>query len=173
MKFNLKKLSKIKPYQLLIVLAIGVFLLVVSNFLTGAEKDKNTDNNKNQYYEQSNVNNIEKRLAEIVRKIDGIENADVFITYENNGVKRHASNIKDDAVTSEDTVTVKKETSAVMKREASAETPFVSEEILPQVRGVLIVASGADDLNLKEEISAAVSAVLGVPLHKVRVLPAK
>ena len=166
---NIKKFKKIKPYHLLIVLALGVFLLVSSNFFA-SPKNQKTDNKKS---EEITDDNIEKRLAETVKKIDGINDADVFITYENNGVKRHATNIKDDAVTGENNVTVKKETSAVMKKEGSLETPFVSEEILPQIRGVLIVASGADDLKLKEEIPVAISAVLGVPLHKVRVLPAK
>ena len=165
---NIKKFKKIKPYHLLIVLALGVFLLVSSNFFVSP---KNHETNKKS--EEMTADNIEKRLAETVKKIDGIDDADVFITYENNGVKRHATNIKDDAVTGENNVTVKKETSAVMKKEGSLETPFVSEEILPQIRGVLIVASGADDLKLKEEITVAISAVLGVPLHKVRVLPAK
>lgn len=165
---NIKKFKKIKPYHLLIVLALGVFLLVSSNFFASP---KNYETNKKS--EEMTADNIEKRLAETVKKIDGINDADVFITYENNGVKRHATNIKDDAVTGENNVTVKKETSAVMKKEGSLETPFVSEEILPQIRGVLIVASGADDLKLKEEITVAISAVLGVPLHKVRVLPAK
>ena len=165
---NIKKFKKIKPYHLLIVLALGVFLLVSSNFFASP---KNHETNKKS--EEMTVDNIEKRLAETVKKIDGINDADVFITYENNGVKRHATNIKDDAVTGENNVTVKKETSAVMKKEGTLETPFVSEEILPQIRGVLIVASGADDLKLKEEITVAISAVLGVPLHKVRVLPAK
>ena len=165
---NIKNFKKIKPYHLLIVLALGVFLLVSSNFFASP---KNHETNKKS--EEMTADNIEKRLAETVKKIDGINDADVFITYENNGVKRHATNIKDDAVTGENNVTVKKETSAVMKKEGSLETPFVSEEILPQIRGVLIVASGADDLKLKEEITVAISAVLGVPLHKVRVLPAK
>ena len=165
---NIKNFKKIKPYHLLIVLALGVFLLVSSNFFASP---KNHETNKKS--EEMTVDNIEKRLAETVKKIDGINDADVFITYENNGVKRHATNIKDDAVTGENNVTVKKETSAVMKKEGTLETPFVSEEILPQIRGVLIVASGADDLKLKEEITVAISAVLGVPLHKVRVLPAK
>ena len=165
---NIKKFKKLKPYHLLIVLAVGVFLLVSSNFFASP---KNHETNKKS--EEMTADNIEKRLAETVKKIEGINDADVFITYENNGVKRHATNIKDDAVTGENNVTVKKETSAVMKKEGSLETPFVSEEILPQIRGVLIVASGADDLKLKEEITVAISAVLGVPLHKVRVLPAK
>lgn len=166
---NIKNLKRVKPHHLLIVLAVGVFLLVSSNFFVPSKKQE-SDNNKS---EAIVVNDIEERLGEIVKKIDGINDADVFITYENSGVKRHATNIKDDAVTGENNVTVKKETSAVMKKEGSLETPFVSEEILPQIRGVLIVASGADDLKLKEEITVAISAVLGVPLHKVRVLPAK
>ena len=94
---NIKNLKRVKPHHLLIVLAVGVFLLVSSNFFVPSKKQE-SDNNKS---EAIVVNDIEKRLAEIVKKIDGINDADVFITYENSGVKRHATNIKDDAVTGE------------------------------------------------------------------------
>ena len=59
-----------------------------------------------------------------------------------------------------------------MKKQSSSEEPFVSEEVLPQVRGVLIVAKGAGDAEVNAKITDAVSAVLGVPIHKVKILSA-
>ena len=59
-----------------------------------------------------------------------------------------------------------------MSRASSAEEPFVSEEKLPSIRGVLIVAEGVGKSEINAEITEAVSQVLGVAIHKVKILSA-
>lgn len=51
------------------------------------------------------------------------------------------------------------------------EHPLVVKEIQPQVRGVLIVAEGAQQAVIRAELARAASRALGVPLYRVMVLP--
>lgn len=49
------------------------------------------------------------------------------------------------------------------------DTPFVIKETKPQVEGVLVLAQGADDVNIKNAIIQSVSSLLDVPVHKIAV----
>jgi len=167
---DLKKLKQIKPYYLIILFVLGVLLLILSNVKTEKVVKPSGETEKVTYECNGDT---EKRLAAIIEKIEGIDDCNVFITYENNGVKKHATNVKNDETNSKDTVSTKKDVTAVMEKNSGMETPYIYEETMPQIRGVLIVASGNTDSKIKDEIVLAVSAVLGVSLHKVKVLPAK
>lgn len=57
----------------------------------------------------------------------------------------------------------------VIIREGDKEVPLVKETKKPAIRGVLIVAKGADDVRIKKEIIDAVTRVLDVPSHRVAV----
>ena len=57
----------------------------------------------------------------------------------------------------------------VIIREGDKEVPLVKETKKPTIRGVLIVAKGADDIRVKKEIIEAVTRVLNVPSHRVAV----
>ena len=47
--------------------------------------------------------------------------------------------------------------------------PIVLKEIEPQVRGVIVVAEGAADINVRMDLQRAVRAVLDIPLSRIEV----
>lgn len=49
------------------------------------------------------------------------------------------------------------------------DTPFVIKETKPEIEGVLVLAEGADDVNIKNAIIQSVSSLLDVPVHKIAV----
>ena len=49
--------------------------------------------------------------------------------------------------------------------------PVVITESRPQAVGVIVVAQGAGDLAVREQIASAVQVLLDIPAHKVTVLP--
>ena len=57
-----------------------------------------------------------------------------------------------------------------MQGSGNSQQPFVSKEVLPRVRGVLVVAEGANNKRVNMELTDAVAAVLDVPYHKIKVL---
>lgn len=66
-----------------------------------------------------------------------------------------------------------KEDSLVIIREGDNEVPIVVETKKPEIRGVLIVAKGADNIQVKKWIVEAVTRALDVPSHRVAVMPKK
>jgi stage III sporulation protein AG len=61
----------------------------------------------------------------------------------------------------------------VIIREGEKEVPIVVETKKPEIRGVLVVAKGVENIEVKKWIREAVTRVLGVPSHRVAVMPKK
>lgn len=61
----------------------------------------------------------------------------------------------------------------VIMRNGEKEVPIVVETKKPEIRGVLIVARGAENIQVKKWIVEAVTRALGVPSHRVAVMPKK
>ena len=61
----------------------------------------------------------------------------------------------------------------VYARSDGDETPFVNRAILPQIDGVLIVAEGGDDSEVRKNISESVEALFGLDAHKIKIVKMK
>jgi stage III sporulation protein AG len=61
----------------------------------------------------------------------------------------------------------------VIVRNGDKEGPILIETKKPAIRGVLVVAQGAENIQVKKWIIEAVTRVLDVPVHRVAVMPKK
>jgi stage III sporulation protein AG len=61
----------------------------------------------------------------------------------------------------------------VIVRNGDQESPVVVQTKKPEIRGVLVVAKGAEDIEIKKRIVDAVTRVLDVPSYRVAVMPEK
>ncbi|ACL69380.1 Sporulation stage III protein AG [Halothermothrix orenii] len=61
----------------------------------------------------------------------------------------------------------------VLQDAAGGEEPLISTKQSPVISGVLIVAQGAEDSEIKYNITKSVSRLLDIPVHKISVLPYK
>lgn len=61
----------------------------------------------------------------------------------------------------------------VIIQNGEKEVPIVVETKKPEIRGVLVVAKGADNIQVKKWIIEAVTRSLNVPSHQVAVIPKK
>ena len=51
--------------------------------------------------------------------------------------------------------------------------PVVLKEIYPEVKGVVVVAEGAGNAEVREKITRAVSVLMDIPVHRVQVFERK
>jgi stage III sporulation protein AG len=65
------------------------------------------------------------------------------------------------------------EENVVMVQKGETDEPLVVETKKPEIRGVLVVAEGAENIEVKKWIIDAVTRVLDVPSYRVAVLPKK
>lgn len=52
-------------------------------------------------------------------------------------------------------------------------TPYIIQETMPEIEGIVIVAQGGDDARIAQMLSEASQALFNVPAHKVAVLKMK
>ena len=156
---------------------IGIILIAISTF-GDSPKDKKTDasdqNTSAQYIE-----NTEERLTLLVKDIVRGD-AKVMITLENGVEYIYANEIKTNVGVSEDihgaetTKTQQNDSNQknyVTYKDANGnEQPLIITEVMPSIRGVVVVCSGGDDPYLAAAVKSAVVTALNITDKKVCVL---
>ncbi|MDF2720406.1 MAG: mutants block sporulation after engulfment [Paenibacillus sp.] len=121
-------------------------------------------------------------IKEILQKVVGIGEVEVLVTIESTEETIVQSNSKDSQQITDEKdqngstrhITEISRSGEVVLYEASGgQTPIVLKKIKPRIRGVVVVAKGAENLTVKQMIAEAVSRGLDVPAHRISVLPRK
>lgn len=125
-----------------------------------------------------NEKNLEKRLEEILSLIKGAGEVSVMISYVNEVEKIPMTDTKvtTTIVSEKDsnggerkTEETSTEESIIYEENSSVKIPVVKQNILPEVVGVIVVAEGAYDTVVKENLIKAVEATVNVPSHRIQV----
>lgn len=123
---------------------------------------------------------LESELADGLRQISGVKAVSVLITLESAGVTVYAQNTENTERSTTETdvaggqreiMETTERRQLVMTRDGTGEQAVVTEERQPVIKGVLVVARGAENLLIKERITKAVAAALDLPTHRISVLP--
>lgn len=172
-------LNKSGKDKILIIILTGVLLLIISlpTKKTTETKQVNTESTENtdSGYEEY----MEEKLENILSQVDGVGKVEVIISFKNTGEKVIA---KDEKYSSENIQETDSSGGVRTTNQGSSEItniyhdteqgsePFVKNENMPEVEGVIIVAQGGGDGTIATNITSAVESLLGVPVHKVKVL---
>ncbi|MFE8695494.1 stage III sporulation protein AG [Cytobacillus sp. FJAT-53684] len=196
-----KKTSKYQ--YLLLVLLFGAAIMFVSNIVfkdktsdTSLPVFNNQDKVKNEEdvatfgKEQPEGNSViadyerayEAQIKEALDAIVGVEDVTVVVNVDATEQKVLEKNKTSKIQTTDETdreggkrkvEDQSNEEQLVIIRNGEKEVPIVLETKKPKIRGVLIVAKGADNIQVKKWIIEAVTRALDVPSHKVAVMPKK
>ncbi|HZK57758.1 MAG TPA: stage III sporulation protein AG, partial [Clostridia bacterium] len=120
---------------------------------------------------------IEERLKQILGKISGAGEVEVMITFDmsseiipaSNTVKTEDASEEKDASGGVRTVQSQNLTENIVISNDNTAKPLVLKEIKPQIRGVIVVAEGANDIEVKMRLYDAVKTVLQVSGDRVQV----
>lgn len=165
--------------SLLIILVIT--LIVINKILDSDEKESlEIQNEIGVELADKDIENVstdlEKRLENILSKIYGVGKVSVLLTYKESDSLVPIYNINSSISTIEEKDTSGgsriTETENMQKDvvTTSGDSNIITEKnIMPIVEGAIITASGADDVNVKSNIIAAVEAVTGIATHKIQV----
>lgn len=122
---------------------------------------------------------MEKRLKEILEKVEGVGKVEVMLVLRSSEEKVWHMDVQNSTSITEESQTdgtgkksqeteEKKETVLIGSGEKAE--PVIEKEIYPQIEGIVILAQGAEDAKIKAEISETAEALFGVPAHKIKVL---
>lgn len=125
----------------------------------------------------------EQQLTEVLSQVDGVGDVKVTVTMESTGKKivekdnpqdEETSSQKDSEGAESNTQSSStQETTVYAENENGSQTPYVSSETYPEIRGVLVVADGGGNPVIAQQIQEAVMALFHVDAHKIKVLKMK
>lgn len=185
-----------KKRIVMIIGIVGLLLIIVSNMLTPEKKREEhvqlaveeKENDTLHVTEDAslivNVAEIEKRyekdLQTMLNNIDGVTDVEVMVNLHSSNVKVYEKNT---SIGKQVTEEIDKnggersiedeteESEIVFVRQGDREVPLLIQTNKPDVKGVLIIAKGAHQVEVKKWIVDAVSKVLDVPTHRISVMP--
>lgn len=192
-----KKNQKVRYF--LILLLVGIMFMLLSDFLLKDQKEEDAAIVSNQIVEQEEIETFrektdkkwtiqdyeekfENQLKTALEDISGVGEVTVLVNveaterkvYESNAVLKNQITSETDKQGGKRTVEDQsKDDQLVIVRDGDKEIPIISETRKPDIKGVLIVAKGAEDIQVKKWIIEAVTRALDVPSHKVSVVPKK
>ncbi len=125
---------------------------------------------------------LEARLAQALSQVEGAGRVVVQVSFSTGRAYDYAQNATREESTTreEDPGGTKRETAEVrtsgevvtaQERTGGAAMPVVRSVMEPRVQGVLVVSDGARDARVRAALSDAVTTLLGIPPHRVAVLP--
>ncbi len=141
---------------ILIIIALVMFFNNKSLFSTSSSSDVSSSN-----YESI----LEKRVESLLKNISNLGDCDVLITVEDDGEKEVLKN-----VTTKTENGVKTTTESVVMVQGK---PYIIKEYSPKIKGVIVVCSGADILDVKIAITEVLTTTLSVSSENIRILKMK
>lgn len=189
-KKSLERQPKKRPLKpLLLLCSVGIILLLISQW-TGRSQTENpsakqtlSNTGTATVKSQSSVDEearYSKELEKILNQVMGVRNVSVLVTFDTTEQAIYEENVK---TTQNQTQEVdqnggkrqvnntQRDKEVVTIDNGAQKQPVIKGKKKPEIRGVLIVAEGADTPTIKAWIMDAVSTVLNIPTYKVTVLP--
>ncbi|MEO2074393.1 MAG: stage III sporulation protein AG [Bacillus sp. (in: firmicutes)] len=202
LKLDEKSEKKPNKYQyLILVLCIGAALMLVGNIVLKpntspaevpastntqvAAEDvpafglkKGSGNKAIAEYEEKYEDQLKKALQDMlgvndVTVVVNIDSTDKKVLEKNRVTKSQTTDETDREGGQRKVQESSTDEQLVIVRDGENEGPIVVETKKPEIRGVLVVAKGADNIQVKKWIVEAVTRALGVPSHRVAVMPKK
>lgn len=180
----LQRLRKRKPEKsdFLILVLVGILLLVIA-LPIGNKEEKEQEESPvgtadSAETQSASGEELERRLEDILSRIDGAGEVEVMITYKDSGTYVVEKDISSDSSTQEETdgagsrntKDTQSQQSTVYDQTESGDTPFISQELTPRIEGILVVAQGGDNTAVKQNISEAVLALFPVEAHRIKIV---
>lgn len=192
----LDKNSKLK--NLIVICLVLVFILIAMNVVgsssmlnskitsisnNNTKTEENGDKSDEQVMTSDEYEAKQKTdLINILKKMNGVGDVDVMITFENGEEKVPAYDKTEQKATTEETDTQggkrvnnqnNDNSKVVMTQNNGKNEPFILTTYKPKIVGIVIVAEGAENSKTKYEIEQAVSKLYNLSLDKVNVYSMK
>lgn len=200
--WNKEEAEKKKNYRYILILGCAGILLMLTSQLF-AEQEDPTDvtlpayQSNDEEPEEKEVfksgeekgnsmrdyeDTYENQLRESLEQIAGLNDVSVMVNlantekqvYEKNANARNQETSETDREGGTREVTDQTiDEQTVIVRNGDTEGPLLSHTEKPNIRGVLVVAEGVENAQVKAWVIEAVSRVLDVPVHRISVMPKK
>ncbi len=163
--------------NLVLVIILLVIILLASKYIFSSS-DKNINISSNSTTSNDNINSneeksinststseLENKIENILSEISGISEASVVLTYSQDIKQNPVYNTKEQENSEQKTT----EKNVAYNEEGSKKTAIIETVEMPKIEGAIIVAKGANTVEIKSKIATAVSNLTNVPVYKIQV----
>lgn len=170
--------SRKKSDKLLILLALGLLMVII--MLPDAPQEETEPENSSMEIQNgfSYEASLESRLEDILSGIQGVGEVEVMVTLKSSGEKvvQMDTDISRKTITETDSSggnrtqqEVTQDSDTLLVGGTSSGEPYVVQEIMPQVEGVIVLADGGEKATVRSDILDAVQALFSLEAHKIKV----
>ncbi len=154
--------KKNSVFLLFLLLALGLIMVLFSSTDT---KNETPSSREISFEIEGYEEELEKRLKEIIEKIDGVGSVSVMVTLKGSAFYSYATDTTQDLGRDGDS---KKESTVVLSSEnTSKKEAVVSGYTLPEVKGAAVVCSNKLCDSLRKRVIDVVAASLGISSAKI------
>lgn len=165
LEFFKDKNNKIKVVVLIGL--VGILLIMASEFLPkksvtekASDKSPRSSTSMSTYKEET-----QKKLEEIISKIDGVGKCSVFVTFENTSESVYAYNSSSETNEKGE----KKQYDYVILDGENGDEPMLVKEIEPKVKGVVVVCEGGENSAVRSSIIECVTSAFVISSNRISV----
>lgn len=122
----------------------------------------------------------ESELADILSQIVGVDDVSVVVNLDSTEEdivqmdRRNSEQVTTETDTKGGNRSIRNETDdqkPAFYQEQGGEKPLIVKKLKPKIRGILVVARGVENLQVKAAVIEAIQRTLDVPVHRISVLP--
>lgn len=171
-------LKKMDRTKWLILGLCGILLLVIALpaergeqtqknavFEESSERDGNPDDQIRIYKKQ-----LASELEQALGCMEGVGKVHVMITFQDSGeavVEKDVTKSSSGQNDSQQSIQYQEST---IYQETDGREPYISQQKMPSVEGVLVIAQGGADSRIRQQIQEAVAALFPVEVHKIKIV---
>ena len=187
-KNNKKRIENLVFFVVILIVTVVIINIIWNGDKNSSNNDKGIQNDTSKQLASRNTsllevssntsNELEIKLEEILAKIQGVGEVNVFINYSESSevIPMYNENTQtsntEETDTSGGTRTIEETDSQkeIIYEEKDGQKTIITQKIVePQIEGAIITAKGAGNAEVKTSIIQAVEAVTGLPTHKIQV----
>jgi stage III sporulation protein AG len=160
------------------VAGIAIIAFILTSLNTGSQPQAKTDSSSNQQTaaQSKTGTDLETQLEQILTQVQGAGQVQVMVTYESGpeivpAVKTDTQNSSTDSTSGQNTTSTTQNSEPVTVQGKDGTEPMVLLQKEPVVLGVLVVAEGASNLEVRLRLMEAVQVALQIAPDRIEVLP--
>ncbi len=167
-----EKIKKVKHIEIYLAIGLAVIVALAYFAFIVPKKQSKTDTTKNDNvsatFSSSNeyIEYLENKLENVITRVKGVGDTDVIITLEKGFEYVYVT--EDETRTTSNGIDIT--TSSVVMVDGK---PVIKEEIYPVVKGIVVIATGVNDVGVKMNIISIIQTVIDIDYAKINILEGK
>lgn len=181
-----RKIENLVFFVVLLIITIVIINIIWNGNKTSEQKTTNdtskqlasSETTVNEGTMQTNTEDLEIKLKNILSKIQGVGEVEVCLNYSESSEVIAMYNENSKVSTTEESDTeggtrkiqeTDTQKDIIYQEEDGKKTPITQKVVQPKIEGAIITAKGVSDANVKNNVIQAVEALTGLATHKIQV----